>query len=245
MVQSPNTATASPEEVARFQAMADAWWDAEGDFKPLHQLNPPRLSFMRDKLLEHFDRDGTSARPFQGLSLLDVGCGGGLLSEPLARLGFAVTGIDAGEKNIAVARLHAEHSGLAIDYRCAMPEQLTERFDVVMAMEVVEHVPDVGAFLSAATDRLKPGGAFLGATLNRNAKSLALAIVGAEYLLRWLPRGTHDWRKFVRPSELAAALRRAGIAPKSFEGISFDMLRDRWERCQSLDVNYLVYGVKN
>ncbi len=244
MVQSPITATASPEEVARFQAMADAWWDAEGDFKPLHQLNPPRLSFLRDKLLGHFARDGAAVRPFEGLSLLDVGCGGGLLSEPLVRMGFAVTGIDAGEKNVAIARLHAERSGLSIDYRCAMPEQLTERFDVVMAMEVVEHVPDVGAFLDAATDRLKPGGAFLGATLNRNAKSFALAIVGAEYLLRWLPRGTHDWRKFLRPSELAGRLRQAGIAPKAFEGVRFDMLHDRWERCQSLDVNYLVYGVK-
>ncbi len=237
--------TASPDEVARFQAMADAWWDADGDFKPLHRLNPPRLAFLRDHLAAHFSRDVTVEKPFEGLCLLDVGCGGGLLSEPMARLGFAVTAIDAGEKNIGIARLHAEQSCLAIDYRCATPETLDRQFDVVMAMEVVEHVPDVQAFLGAVGDRLKPGGAFFGATVNRTPQSFALAIVGAEYLLRWLPRGTHDWRKFLRPSEFAAALRQAGIAPKSFEGVRYDLLRDRWERCPSLDVNYAVYGVQS
>lgn len=240
----PVGTTASPEEVARFQAMAEAWWDPLGEFKPLHQLNPPRLSFLSDRLARHFGRDATAERPFAGLTLLDVGCGGGLLSEPMARLGFAVTGIDAGDKNIAVARLHAEKSGLPIDYRSATPEELSEGYDVVMAMEVVEHVPDVGAFLAATAQRLKPGGAFVGATVNRTAKSFALAIVGAEYVLRWLPRGTHDWRKFLRPSEFAAALRRAGIQSKQFEGVRYDLLHDRWERCSDLDVNYLVYGVK-
>jgi len=244
MADTAHTTTASPEEIARFQAMADAWWDAEGDFKPLHQLNPPRLSFMRERLCAHFGRDPDAARPFEGLTLLDVGCGGGLLSEPLARMGFAVTGIDAGEKNIAIARLHAERGGLSIDYRCATPEELDGKFDVVMAMEVVEHVPDVAVFLAAAAASLKPGGAFLGATLNRTPKSYALAIIGAEYVLRWLPRGTHNWKKFVKPSEFAAALRQAGITVQAFEGMHFDMLRDRWLRTPSLDVNYLVYGGK-
>jgi len=241
-ISSPTTA--SPDEIARFHAMADAWWDADGDFKPLHQLNPPRLAFLRDHLAAHFSRDASVQRPFEGLSLLDVGCGGGLLAEPLTRLGFAVTAIDAGEKNVGIARLHAAQSGLAIDYRCATPETLDQQFDVVMTMEVVEHVPDVGAFLAAVSDRLKPGGAFFGATLNRTPQSFALAIIGAEYVLRWLPRGTHNWRKFLRPSEFAAALRHAGIAPKSFEGVRYDMLRDRWDRCSSLDVNYAVYGAK-
>lgn len=236
--------TASPDEIARFQAMADAWWDADGDFKPLHQLNPPRLSFLRDTLAAHFARSADDVQPFTGLSLLDIGCGGGLLSEPMARLGFAVTGIDAGSKTVGVARAHAERSGLSIDYRCATPEALDGQFDVVMAMEVIEHVPDVGAFLAAVADRLKPGGAFIGATLNRTTKSYALAIIGAERILRWLPVGTHDWHKFVRPSEFAAGLRQAGIATKSFEGVRYDVMHDRWDRCTSLDVNYLVYGVK-
>lgn len=237
-----NASTASADEVARFEAQADAWWDPDGEFKPLHLLNPPRLGFLVDALSAHFQRDAKAGRPFEGLTLLDIGCGGGLLSEPLARLGFTVTGIDAGEKNIAIARRHAAMSGLAIDYRTAGPEDLDLRFDVVIAMEVVEHVPDAGAFLAAAANCCRPGGAFAAATLNRTAKAFALAIVGAEYLLRWLPRGTHDWRRFLRPSELAAKLRRAGVTPKIFEGVRYDPMRDRWLRCPSLDVNYLVYG---
>lgn len=237
--------TASPDEIERFQAMADAWWDADGDFKPLHQINPPRLAFLVEHLASHFSRDPAQDRPFEGLSLLDVGCGGGLLSEPMARLGFAVTAIDAGERNIAIAKLHAERSGLSIDYRCATPEALMDMtFDVVASMEVIEHVPAPDAFLAAVARRLKPGGAFFGATLNRTPQSFALAIVGAEYVLRWLPRGTHDWRKFLRPSEFAALLRRSGIAPRTFEGVRYDPWRERWERCPSLDVNYAVYGVR-
>ena len=237
--------TAAPDEINRFQALAERWWDTTGEFKPLHQLNPPRLSFLREKLIAHFARPPGSTRPFEGLSLLDVGCGGGLLSEPLARLGFTVTGIDAGDKNIAVARLHAEASRLNIDYREATPEQVNDRFDVVMSMEVLEHVPDIDVFLAASVARLKPGGAFLAATLNRTPKSFAMAIVGAEYVLRWLPRGTHDWRKFLKPSELAAGLRRVGVTVRAFEGVGYDPLRDRWDRCPSLDINYLAYGVKD
>jgi 2-polyprenyl-6-hydroxyphenyl methylase/3-demethylubiquinone-9 3-methyltransferase len=236
--------TASPDEVARFHTLAEEWWDAEGDFKPLHGLNPCRLSFLRDALIAHFGREETAVVPFAGLTLLDVGCGGGLLSEPLCRLGFAVTGIDPAASAIAVAEAHARQSGLSIDYHCAGPEQIDRRFDVVIAMEVLEHVPDADAFLAAAADRVTPGGALFAATLNRTLKSFALAIVGAEYLLGWLPRGTHRWQSFVKPSELARGLRRAGIAPKSFEGLRYDPLHDRWRRCALLEVNYMVYGVK-
>jgi 2-polyprenyl-6-hydroxyphenyl methylase/3-demethylubiquinone-9 3-methyltransferase len=240
----PLGSTASADEIARFQAMADAWWDSQGAFKPLHQLNRPRLQALTDHLARHFGRDGTADRPFAGLTLLDIGCGGGLLCEPLARLGFAVTGVDAGEKNIQIARLHAEKMGLAIDYRAATPEQMDQTFDVVLAMEVIEHVANVDEFLAACAARVKSGGAFFGATLNRNAKSFALAIVGAEYVLRWLPRGTHDWRKFVRPSEFSAGLRRVGVQVKALEGMGYDLLHDRWNRIKSVDVNYFLYGVK-
>lgn len=244
MADTITPSTALPDEIARFQAIADAWWDTEGDFKPLHQLNPPRLAFIRDHLAAHFGRDPLAPAPFAGLTLLDVGCGGGLLSEPMARLGFTVTGIDAGEKNVAVARLHAEKSGLNIDYRCTLPENLDGQFDVVMAMEVLEHVADVQVFLNAVAARIKPGGAILTSTLNRTPKSYALAIVGAEYVLRWLPRGTHNWKKFIKPSELAAAFRHAGLTAKAFEGIGYDLVNDRWRRTASLDVNYQLFGIK-
>ncbi len=241
----PGSATAAAEEVERFQELAGSWWDPAGAFRPLHRINPARLSFLRRHLLAHFERDARSLRPFAGLTLLDVGCGGGLLCEPMARLGFAVTGIDAGEKNVAAARRHAEGAGLAIDYRTAAPEQIEGRFDAVLAMEVVEHVADVPAFLAALAERVAPGGALILSTLNRTAKSFALAILGAEYVLRWVPRGTHDWRKFLRPSELAAGLRSAGVSPVAFEGLRFDPLRDSWSLDARLDVNYMVYAAKS
>lgn len=237
--------TASPDEIARFTAMAEAWWDPEGDFRPLHRFNPTRLSFIRNRLIGHFDRDGDALRPFEGLRLLDVGCGGGLLSEPLARMGFSVTGIDAGEKNVAVARIHAEQSGLDIDYRAATPERLAgEQFDVVMIMEIIEHVPNISDFLAAVAPLLKPGGALLAATLNRTMKSYALGIIGAEYVLRWLPPGTHDWNKFVKPSELAAGLRPHGITVKDLKGMGYDLLNDEWKLTGDLAVNYLAYAAK-
>ncbi|CAA7625078.1 Ubiquinone biosynthesis O-methyltransferase [Magnetospirillum sp. LM-5] len=245
MLEFTMTTTASPEEVARFTAMAEAWWDPDGKFKPLHRFNPVRLAFMRRELAAHFGRDPQAMRPFEGLTLLDVGCGGGLLSEPLARMGFTVTGIDAGDRNIAIASIHAEQSGVPVTYRLGGPEDVEpSSFDVVMAMEVIEHVPDPDRFIALAAAALKPGGAFLGATLNRTLKSFALAKVGAEYLLQWLPKGTHDWKKFVRPSEFAAMLRKAGVQTRCFNGLDYSLLTDSWSETQSLDVNYLLFAVK-
>ncbi len=237
--------TASSEEVARFTAMAEAWWDPWGKFKPLHKFNPVRLDFMRRKLAVHFGRDASATRPFEGLTLLDVGCGGGLLSEPLARMGFAVTGIDAGDKNIGVAKVHAEQSGLAIDYRVGGPENVEpESYDVVLSMEVIEHVPDPARFIALAAGALKPGGAFMGATLNRTTKSYALAVMGAEYILRWLPAGTHDWRKFVKPSEFANYLRDARVEVRDLKGMAYVPFKDEWHETTELDVNYMLFGVK-
>jgi 2-polyprenyl-6-hydroxyphenyl methylase/3-demethylubiquinone-9 3-methyltransferase len=237
-----------PEEVAKFAALAEEWWDPHGKFRPLHRLNPVRLRFIRDHLCRRFGRDPTAARPLAGLRLIDIGCGGGLLCEPLTRLGARVTGIDAAERNIAVAAVHAEQSGLEIDYRHAGAEDLAaagERFDAVLNMEVVEHVADVAAFLSSCAALVAPGGAMFLATLNRTPKSFLLAIVGAEYVLRWLPRGTHDWRRFLRPSELAAHLRGAGLDIAEMTGVAYNPLNDAWRETSDLDVNYMVLAVKD
>ncbi len=244
-MQTPPQSTAAPDEVAKFSALADAWWDPAGAFRPLHKFNPARLSFIRDRLLAHFGRDGDGECPFKGLTLLDIGCGGGLIAEPMARLGFSVTAIDASEENIGTARVHADRMGLNIDYRAAMPEDLSEtRYDAVLALEVIEHVADVDAFWRAATARLKPGGALIAATLNRTMKSLALGKIGAEYVLRWVPAGTHDWRKFVRPSEMVRALRANGLQVGKLSGISYNVFLDRWEVTDDLAVNYTAYAAK-
>jgi 2-polyprenyl-6-hydroxyphenyl methylase/3-demethylubiquinone-9 3-methyltransferase len=235
-------------EVAKFAALADQWWDEEGPFRPLHRLNPVRLGFIRDHLAEKFARDIRAAHPLKGLRIADIGCGGGLLAEPLARLGATVTGIDATAQNIRAASAHAAQSGLAIDYRVATAEALHdagERFDAVLNMEVVEHVADVDAFLDATAGLVRPGGLMLAATLNRTLKSYGFAILGAEFLLRWLPRGTHDWRRFVRPSELAAGLRRANMTVTQFAGVVYNPLSGRWSLDeQDLDVNYMLVAVK-
>jgi 2-polyprenyl-6-hydroxyphenyl methylase / 3-demethylubiquinone-9 3-methyltransferase len=235
--------TVDQSDVDRFAAQSADWWDESGGFRPLHQINPARIDFIRRELLAHFRRDPRSLQPFSGLSLADIGCGGGLVAEPMTRLGFQITGIDAGAAAIAAARAHAEASGLAIDYRVADIDGLaagSEPFDVVLALEIVEHVADRDAFFAVLGRLVKPGGAFIGATLNRTARSFALAIVGAEYVLGWLPRGTHDWRRFVRPSEFVLGLRRASLATTRLAGLGYDWRRGEWGETGDLSVNYML-----
>lgn len=239
----PAGTTVDDAEIARFSAMAADWWNPHGKFKPLHRFNPVRLGYLRDRLTRHFRRDGLAAQPLAGLTLLDIGCGGGLLAEPLTRLGAAVIGIDASAATIAAARLHAAQMGLAIDYRATTVEALAsqgQRFDIVLNMEVVEHVADRPAFLAAATSLLDPGGAMIVATLNRTTKSYALAIIGAEYILGWLPRGTHDWRKFVKPEELTAEIMACGLTIDEVIGANYQPITDRWSLGHDTSVNYMV-----
>ena len=237
--------TVLPDEIARFTAMAESWWDPEGKFKPLHRFNPVRLAHIRRVMAAHFGRDTSSMTPFTGLTLLDVGCGGGLLCEPLARMGFSVTGIDAGDRNIAVAKIHRDQSGLEIDYRVGGPEDVeSSAFDVVLSMEVIEHVATPASFVALSARALKPGGVFLGATMNRTPKAFALAVVGAEYVLGWLPKGTHDWRKFVRPAEFARWLRDAGLDVMQVTGVGYNLLDGTWSETARTDVNYLIQAVK-
>ena len=241
--------TVDQGEIDKFSAMADEWWDPDGKFKPLHQLNETRLKFIRQRSCRHFGRDDDRLDPFDGLSVLDVGCGGGLISEPMARLGGAVTGLDAAPANIEVARLHAAASGLAIDYRCATAEEEAEagrQYDLVLALEIIEHVADVGTFLSSLGQVVRPGGALFLSTLNRTTKAFLLAIVGAEYLLRWLPRGTHDWQRFVKPSELTRPLRQNGLKVDALSGLVYNPLADRWHLDErDLDVNYILFATKD
>lgn len=240
--------TVDPAEVAKFEAMAAEWWDPSGKFKPLHMLNPCRLEYVAAQIAAEFGRDRRAPRPFDGLRLLDIGCGGGLLAEPMARLGADVVGVDAAERNIPVARLHAEQSGLGIDYRHGTAEALAEAgesFDVVLNMEVVEHVADPPAYLRACRDLLRPGGLMICSTINRNPKSWLMAIVGAEHVMRWLPKGTHDWRKFITPDELDAMLRGAGLAPVDAKGFVFDPLGWSWSLSdRDLSVNYVTASLR-
>ena len=245
-VQTAQT-TIDADEVARFSAMADEWWDPTGKFRPLHKFNPIRLGYIRDRLCAHFDRDPRSLTPLDELTLLDVGCGGGLLSEPLARMGAIVTGIDASEKNIGTALAHAARSDVEIDYRCSTAEDLMaagETFDIVLSLEVVEHVADVDLFLDSCTALVRDGGAMILATLNRTPKAFMFGIVGAEYVMRWLPRGTHDWKKFVRPSELSRGLRRNGVDVSDISGLSFNPLSDEWRVSGDVSVNYILFATK-
>jgi len=235
--------TIDEAEVARFSALAAEWWNPNGKFGVLHKFNPVRLAFIRDQACAHFGRDPKGARPFAGLRLLDIGCGGGLLSEPMTRLGFEVLGADASEKNINTARVHAGEQSLAIDYRATTAEALAaagEKFDVILNMEVIEHVADLNLFVESCASMLKDNGLMFVATINRTAKAFALAIVGAEYVLGWLPRGTHDWAKFVKPLELDTALTRARLTVGSETGVMFNPLSGKWSLTSDMDVNYMV-----
>jgi 2-polyprenyl-6-hydroxyphenyl methylase / 3-demethylubiquinone-9 3-methyltransferase len=237
------SASVDAAELARFSALASEWWDPRGKMAPLHKFNPVRLGYIRDQVTSRFGRDPKRLDSLKGLRILDIGCGGGVLSEPLARLGATVVGADPAAANIEVARCHAAQSDLIVDYRCTTAEALAEageRFDVVLAMEVVEHVADVPEFVRRCGEMLKPGGLMMLATINRTLKSFALAIVGAEYILRWLPRGTHQWDKFITPDELESALDRAGLLVIDRRGMVYDLFADAWRLADDTDVNYLL-----
>lgn len=238
-----------PADVARFSAQAAEWWDARGPFAPLHRFNPARLAFVRDRAGERFGRDIRSREPFAGLSLLDVGCGGGLIAEPMRRLGFAVTAIDASSENIGTARIHAEQQGLDIGYRAATVEQLEAEgagpFDVVLTMEVIEHVADPEAFVRACARLVKPGGLMVVATLNRTLKSLALGKVAAEYLLRWVPAGTHDWNQFLKPDEIRLMLSEEPVAVSGPYGLVYNPLTDRWSESDDAGINYMMVATRD
>ncbi|HEV2530623.1 bifunctional 2-polyprenyl-6-hydroxyphenol methylase/3-demethylubiquinol 3-O-methyltransferase UbiG [Phenylobacterium sp.] len=238
-----------PAEVERFSKIAAEWWDPKGKFAPLHKFNPVRLGFIRDQALYRFGRDGAARRPFEGLRLLDIGCGGGLLSEPMTRLGFEVTGVDASARNVGTASAHAEAAGLAIDYRCTTAEDLLAAdeapFDVILNMEVVEHVADPGEYLRSCARLLKPGGLMIVATLNRTLKALALAKVGAEYVLRWLPIGTHDWNRFLKPDEIGGFLAGEPVTVDGPFGVVFEPLSGRWKQSHDADVNYMMTAVRD
>ncbi|MEX0276330.1 MAG: bifunctional 2-polyprenyl-6-hydroxyphenol methylase/3-demethylubiquinol 3-O-methyltransferase UbiG [Ruegeria sp.] len=240
--------TVDPTEVAKFEAMAAEWWDPNGKFKPLHMLNPCRLDYITSQIAAEFDRDLSTERPFEGLRILDIGCGGGLLAEPMARLGATVVGADAAERNIPVAQVHAAQSGLDIDYRHTTAEALAadgEQFDAVLNMEVVEHVADPLAYLTACQALLKPGGLHICSTINRNPKSYVMAIFGAEVVMRWLPKGTHEWSKFITPDELFKLLEQAGLTPVDRKGFVFNPISWSWRLSdRDLSVNYVTASVK-
>jgi len=231
-------------EVSRFSALAAKWWDVKGEFAPLHKFNPTRVKFIRETCLAHFSLDYRTRAPFEGLQLLDVGCGGGLLSEPMRRMGFTVTGLDASEKNIGTARAHAGQGGLDIRYLNQTVEQLAESgevlYDVVLTMEVIEHVSDPEAFLKTCASLVKPGGILFVATLNRTVKAYGLAIIGAEYVLQWVPKGTHDWRKFLMPEEIATFLDGTPLMPEAPVGVSYNPISGQWALSGDTDVNYMV-----
>jgi 2-polyprenyl-6-hydroxyphenyl methylase / 3-demethylubiquinone-9 3-methyltransferase len=238
-----------PAEVETFSRIAAEWWDPRGKFAPLHKFNPVRLGFIRDQALYRFDRDAKARRPFEGLRLLDIGCGGGLLSEPMTRLGFQVTGVDASDRNIGTASAHAAEQGLAIDYRASTAEALLEAgeppFDVILNMEVIEHVADPAAYLQDCARLLKPGGLMIVATLNRTLKALALAKIGAEYILRWLPVGAHDWNKFLKPDEIRDFLAQEPVVVDGPYGVVFNPLTGRWTESADTDVNYMMTVVRD
>jgi 2-polyprenyl-6-hydroxyphenyl methylase/3-demethylubiquinone-9 3-methyltransferase len=240
--------TLDAEEVARFAKLSGEWWDANGPFRPLHRINPVRLTYIRDQLCRNFGRDKKAAGSLKGLAILDIGCGGGLVAEPLTRLGAAVTGIDPASETIEAAKAHARGARLDIAYRAAAAEELAAEgltFDAVLLLEVVEHVPDVPSFLKTVAKLVRPGGVMILSTLNRTIKAYAFAIIGAELVLRWLPRGTHDWNRFVTPDELRSALRGAGLAPADVTGMVYNPLTDEWRLARDSDVNYFATATRS
>lgn len=239
--------TIDQAEVDKFDRLAAEWWDPNSKFKPLHKFNPVRLQYLRQTLTRHFDRDPKARTPLEGLRVLDIGCGGGLLSEPLARMGASVVGADAAPVSIEVARRHAEQTGVPVDYRLTTAEALAEAgetFDAVLAMEIVEHVADVDDFVAACTSMVKPGGLTVFATINRNLKAFMLAIVGAEYVMRWLPRGTHEYSKLVKPAELEKAFATNGVVSRETIGVAYSPIKDTFSLSKDTDVNYMILGVK-
>ena len=246
--QAPEAPSIDPSEVAKFTAMAEEWWDPRGKFKPLHRFNPVRLVFIRETIEQHFNLQETETRPLAGIRLLDIGCGGGLVSEPMARLGADVTGVDAGEANIKAAMTHANGCGLTIDYRAGTAEGLMDAgepaFDVVLNMEVVEHVSDAQQFLRDTASLVRPGGLMITATINRTLKARALAIIGAERILRWLPAGTHDYDKLVTPDEMRSALQAAGLETRPAQGVTFNPINQAWKLSNDTDINYMMVATR-
>jgi 2-polyprenyl-6-hydroxyphenyl methylase/3-demethylubiquinone-9 3-methyltransferase len=242
-----NTTTIDDDEIARFSALSAEWWNPNGKFRVLHKFNPVRLSYIRDQVTMHFGRNPRDTECMKGLRFLDIGCGGGLLSEPMARLGADVLGADASRTNVEVARIHSEKTGVPVDYRCTAAEDLAaagEKFDVVLNMEVIEHVADIPLFMQACCTMVKPGGLMFVATINRTAKAFALAIVGAEYVLGWLPKGTHQWNKFVTPAEIDREFEGNGMRRIDGQGVFFNVLANEWRVSRDMDVNYMVLGEK-
>jgi 2-polyprenyl-6-hydroxyphenyl methylase/3-demethylubiquinone-9 3-methyltransferase len=245
--ESLKTPTLDPQEVEKFSAQAQKWWDGEGSFKVLHRFNPVRLQIIREQILTHFNKKADGEKPFAGLSMVDVGCGGGLLCEPLARLGADVTGLDPSEETIKTALAHAGQSNLSIDYRVGTVEDMAEqdqRFDVVLCLEVIEHVKDVDLFLASCCQMVHPGGLLFVATINKTLKALGLAVIGAEYVLGWLPKGTHDYRKFMTPRQVQDSINAHGIEMLDLSGIVYQPFTGQWKRSTDTDVNYMITGVK-
>ena len=234
------------KEIEKFSNIADEWWDPRGKFKPLHKFNPIRIKYIKENIIEQF-KTKNKVNPLSGVNILDIGCGGGLLSEPMCRLGANITGIDASIKNIKIAKLHAKKNGLKIDYICSSPEKLkiTKKFDVILNMEIVEHVEDISFFLKSCSKLLKKNGLMFVATINKTLKSYVFAIVGAEYVLRWLPIGTHEWEKFVKPEELKKILTKNNLSLKKFDGMHFNIIKDEWSITKDLSVNYIAKFLKN
>jgi 2-polyprenyl-6-hydroxyphenyl methylase/3-demethylubiquinone-9 3-methyltransferase len=248
MPRSERASSVDEKEVEQFARLGADWWDARGPMAALHKFNPVRLAYIRDQAAARFGRDAKKVDCLKGLRMLDIGCGGGILSEPLARLGAAMVGADPSPENVEIASAHAAESGLSIDYRATTAEELAaagEHFDVVLAMEVVEHVADVDLFISTCATMVKAGGLMIAATLNRTLKSFALAIVGAEYVLRWLPRGTHQWDKFVTPRELETAIENTGLRVCGERGVVYNVFADRWQLSSDMDVNYMLVAARD